>query len=170
MGKSGSTDTTSNSKKDTSTTTATAQTPPDTKSWVYTTDTDKMTSKLRYFAAIEATNKLNFDSPYEGGSTGEITLRNQNKENDVILSIDKGQFVCDLTDGCPINVRFDNDPAIKFTGSEPTDGSSTVLFIQEASKFISHAKKAKKMIVQAEFYESGSQDMEFNIDGLKWDH
>lgn len=138
--------------------------------WKYGTDTDKMTSNLKFFASINATNKLNFASPYEGGSIATITLRNQDKKNEVILTIDKGQFICHESDGCPIKVRFDSDPAISFKGGEPSDGSSTALFIDPASKFITHAKKAKKMIVQAEFYEEGVQDMTFNIDGLKWDH
>jgi len=160
------TDTTASKKSTTETKPATSST----GAWTYSTDTDKMTSKQRYFAAVEATNKLQFQAPYEGGSTGTVTVRTQDAKNEVILTIDKGQFVCNMSDGCAINIRFDSDPAIKFTGSEPSDGSSTTLFIEEAAKFITQAKKAKKMIVQAEFYESGMQNMEFTIDGFKWDH
>lgn len=138
--------------------------------WKYETDTDKMTSKLKFFAIIKSTNQLNFAAPYDGGSTAAITVRNQNKKNEVILSIDKGQFVCDVNDGCAIKIRFDNDPAITCRGNEPSDYSSTTLFIDPASKIIMHAKKAKKMIVQAEFYQEGLQEMEFNVDGFKWEH
>jgi hypothetical protein len=129
-----------------------------------------MTSKERYFAIVESTNKLDFDAPYDGGSTATVTLRNQDKTNDILLQIDKGQFMCDITDGCTINVRFDNNTALKFTGSESSDGSSTLLFISPEKKFISNVKKAKKIIVEAEFYESGLKTMEFNVDGLKWEH
>jgi hypothetical protein len=158
-------------KKDTSAKSADSKPAVDSsKVWKYVTDTDKMTSKTRNFAVIDATNKLEFGAPYDGGSTGQITLRNQNNTNEVILTIDKGQFICDITDGCPINVRFDSDPAIKFKGSEPSDGSSTTLFIENGSKFIKQAKKAKKVLIETEFYESGLKTMEFSIDGLKWDH
>jgi len=44
------------------------------------------------------------------------------------------------------------------------------LFIHPEPKFIAHAKIAKKMIVEAEFYQEGMQDMEFNTAGLKWEH
>lgn len=173
-GKSGSSD---SGKTDTSAKKSSATTGSEKKSdvdssllWKYLTDTDKMTSKLRYFASVSSTNKLNFQAPYDGGSTAAITLRNQENKNEAILTIDKGQFICSVTDGCVIKVRFDNDPAISFKGSGPSDDSSTTLFIEPASKFIAHAKKAKKMIVQAEFYEDGVQDMIFNVDGLNWAH
>ena len=143
--------------------------PDETQNWTFQTDTDKMTSKERYFATVAAINKLEFDSPYDGGSIATIMLRNQNKKNEILLQIDKGQFVCSSSDGCSINVRFDDSPAIKFNGTEPSDGSSALLFIAPEKKFIANLKKAKKIIVQAEFYESGLKTMEFNVSGLKWD-
>jgi hypothetical protein len=166
---------TDSSKTDTTKTTVTTSTTEkkadvDPSSWSYETDTDKMTSKLSYFAAINATNKLQFGAPYEGGSTATVTIRSKAKKNEIILTIDKGQFICDVSDGCAIKVRFDNDPAVSFNGSEPSDYSSTTLFIHPEPKFIAHAKTAKKMIVEAEFYQEGMQDMEFNVAGLKWEH
>jgi len=164
-------DTTKSTTATTTTTTTKSTAAVDSsKIWTYLADTDKMTSKLTYQATVTSLNKLNFDAPYEGGSTAAAIIRNKAGKNEIILSIDKGQFICDVSDGCAINVRFDNDPAIKFQGSEPSDGSSTVLFIEAPKKFIADVKKAKKMIVQAEFYESGLKEMEFNVDGLKWDH
>ncbi len=136
--------------------------------WEYVTDTDKMTSKLRYFAKITATNRLQFESPYSGGSTGAITLRNKDNKSEVILTIDKGLFLGG--EDHPINVRFDSDAPVQFDANEPSDMNSTTLFIDPSAKFIKRIKTAKKMIVQAEFYESGRQQMEFNVDGLKWEH
>lgn len=164
---------TTDSTKTTTTTTTTEVKKAEVDSslmWKYETDTDKMTSKLQYFAAINSTNTLNFAAPYDGGSTAKITVRNQARKNEVILTIDKGQFICAVSEGCAIKIRFDNDPAITVRGNEPSDYSSTTLFIDPASKIIMHAKKAKKMIIQAEFYQEGLQNMEFNIDGFKWDH
>lgn len=172
-GKSGSGNSTSTDTSSKKSATADAEKKSDAESssvWKYESDTDKMTSKLKYFASVNSTNKLNFASPYEGGSTATVTLRGQDGKNEVILTIDKGQFICHETDGCPVKVRFDKDAAISFSGGEPTDGGSTTLFIDPGSKFIKHIKKAKKMIVQAEFYQEGVRDMEFNVDGLKWDH
>jgi len=139
-------------------------------SWGYETDTDKMTSKLSYVAAINSSNQLQFDAPYNGGSTATVRIENKTGDNNIMLSIDKGQFICDVSDGCAIRVRFDSDPAITFHASEPTDYSSTDLFIDPEPKFIAHAKTAKKMIIEAQFYQEGMRDMEFNVAGLKWEH
>jgi len=172
--KSGTGDTTkSDTTKTTTTTTATTKSTAavdSSKIWTYLADTDKMTSKLTYQAIVNSSNKLNFDAPYDGGSTAATIIRNKGGKNEVMVSIDKGQFICDVSDGCAINIRFDNNPATKFIASEPSDGSSTLLFIEAPKKFIDNVKKAKKMIVQAEFYQSGLREMEFNVDGLKWDH
>lgn len=136
--------------------------------WQYETDTDKMTSKVRSFAMVTATNKLEFDFPYKGGSTGVITIRTNDKENEVVLTIDKGQFLGG--EDHPVSVKFDGDAPLQFSANEPSDGKATVLFLHPAKKFISRIKTAKKMMVQAEFYESGQQVMEFDVAGLKWDH
>ncbi len=144
--------------------------PAATNSWVYKTDTDKMTSKVNHHAILIATNKLDFEAPYDGGSTASIVIRQKGKGSDVLLVVDKGQFNCEITDGCKVNIRFDNNQPISFQASEPSDGSSTILFISPEKKFIANVKKAKKMIVQAEFYQSGLRTMEFNVDGLKWDY
>lgn len=161
---------TDTTKTTTTTTTTEKKTEVDPTSWIYQADTDKMTSKLSYFASINSTNKLQFAAPYDGGSTASVTIRNKANENEVILTIDKGQFICDVSDGCPVKVRFDSDPAITFQATEPQDGSSTVLFIHPETKFINHLKTAKKMIVEAQFYEEGMQDMEFTVNGFKWEH
>jgi hypothetical protein len=154
-------------KSDSSVAAKPAETKP-TTAWGYKTDTDKMTSKQRFFAEVVATNTLHFEAPYEGGSTATVVIRNIDKKSEVVLTIDKGQFLGG--DEHPINVRFDSDAPMQFRADEPSDGSSTVLFIAPPAKFISRIKTAKKMIVQAEFYESGAQTMEFNVADLKWEH
>ncbi|MVN90445.1 hypothetical protein [Mucilaginibacter aquatilis] len=140
-----------------------------TSKWTYKEEEDKMTSKKKYFADIEANNELNFDFPYDGGSTGSIMIRKKNGETDVMLSISKGQFNTGV-DGTSITVRFDDDKPVTFECSEASDNSSDLLFINNTKKFISRLKKSKKMNVQAEFYESGLQIMEFTTAGFVWAH
>lgn len=138
-----------------------------TSKWTYNEEQDKMTSKKKYFANIEANNVLNFDFPYDGGSTGSIMIRKKDGATDVMLSISKGQFNTGV-DGTSISVRFDDDKPVTFECSEASDNSSDLLFINNTKKFISRLKKSKKMNVQAEFYESGLQVMEFTTAGFVW--
>jgi len=137
------------------------------KTWTYHQEVDKMTSKTNYFAAINATEELQFESPYDGGSTPTLTVRNSGNGNEVVLNISKGQFT--NVDG-GVQIKFDSAQPVKFSASEPSDGSSDVIFINNASKLIKKIKASSKIIIQAEFYESGVKTMEFNVAGLKWEH
>jgi hypothetical protein len=142
---------------------------PNSQAWSYTEEVDKMTSAKNYFAAIDAKDLLQFDSPYEGGSTATLDIRNMGKKNEAMLEISKGQFNSSV-DGTTIKIRFDDEQPTTFSANEPSDGSTTVLFIGSPGKLIKKLKTAQKVIIQAEFYESGLRTMEFNVKGFKWDH
>jgi hypothetical protein len=128
-----------------------------------------MTSAKNYFATVESTNTIDFEFPYDGGSTGSITVRNMEKTNDVLIGISKGQFNLH-SDGITIKARFDDKKPMTFTCLEPSSGSSETLFIENTKKFITQLKSAKKVIIQAEFYDSGPREMEFDTKDLKWSH
>lgn len=151
-------------------TTAPATGPTDTpSSWTYSDEGDKMTSKKNYYATVDANEALDLKPPYDGPNTASVTVRYKGGNN-VYLSVTKGQFLANAVDGQPIKVRFDSAKAETYDCQAANDGSSNVIFISSASKFIAHLKKAKKLLIEAEMYDNGTQEMEFNIDGLKWDH
>jgi hypothetical protein len=65
---------------------------------------------MRY-ASLESDKQLSFGFPYNGGSTGKLTLRISPKYGrDVILEIEKGQFLCPSFDRCAVHVKFDKRP------------------------------------------------------------
>jgi hypothetical protein len=65
---------------------------------------------MRY-ASLESDKQLSFGFPYNGGSTGKLTLRISPKYGrDVILEIEKGQFLCSSFDRCAVHVKFDKRP------------------------------------------------------------
>ncbi|MFD1258944.1 hypothetical protein ACFQ3S_19220 [Mucilaginibacter terrae] len=136
--------------------------------WSYEEKVDKMTSEKTRFATIDSDNQLQFEFPYDGGSTATLLIRKNGKSNEVLLSISKGQFNT-TSDGASVKVRFDDNKASTFSCSTSSDGSSDLLFINNENKFITKLKKAKKLIIQAEFYEAGLKEMEFSTAGLKWD-
>jgi len=137
--------------------------------WQYQEKADKMSSGKKYYASIDSDNSIDFEFPYDGGSTGSITVRNTDNKNEVLIGISKGQFNSGV-DGTTIKVRFDDKKAITFDCGEPSDGSSDVLFIESPKKFITMLKTAKKVIIQAEFYDSGLKEMEFDTKDFKWTH
>ena len=137
--------------------------------WTYSQNEDKMTSGVSYFAEAQAKELLQFEFPYDGGSTATLMIRNKEGDNDVMLNVSKGQFITHY-DGSTIRARFDNDSPVRYNISEPSDGSSDLVFINAEKDFISKLKKAKKLILEAEFYNAGLRQMEFDVSDFKWDH
>ncbi len=90
------------------------------------------------------------------------------EKNEAVLSISKGQFLTGVN-GENIDVRFDSLKAETYECSGPADYSTTTLFINSPTKFIAELKKAKKLLIQAVFFDNGTQQMEFNVDGFKWE-
>ena len=138
--------------------------------WGYSEDTDRMTSKNTTAAAIRSSNSLRLDFPYKGENYGQITVRQHPKHGlDVIISIDKGQILCSSYSGCPVEIRFDDKPAIRFSGTGPADNSSDTVFLSNAPRFISEAKKAKRILVSMNIYKSGAPLLEFSTTApLQW--
>lgn len=141
------------------------------KCWDYSTETDEMNDSKSRFASLVSDNFIEFDFPYNGGSTMRLTVRYMKKYGtDVILRISSGQFLCSEYQGTNfVRVRFDNGAAMKFRTLEPADGSSDQLFLNNAKKFISLAEKAKTIKIEAPFYQEGNRVFTFSVDKpLEW--
>jgi len=131
--------------------------------WSYRQDEDQMTGKTTKFASVTSTNFIYLDSPYDGAQQGTLMLRNHPRSgHDVMIMIERGQVLCDSFDGCSILVRFDDDPPSNFTALTPADNSSEMLFIQNYSRFATRLKTAKRVRIQLNIYQNGSQTLEFN--------
>lgn len=137
-----------------------------TNKWEYHQSTDEMTSKPIKFAQIMSKESLDLDFPYEGLNYGQLTLRKKDGLN-IYLGIDKGQ-ISGGYDNKFITVRFDEEKPIRFSYSEPQDGSSNVIFIDNEVKFLSKLKKSKKTLISLPLYQAGNQILEFNTVDLKW--
>ena len=140
------------------------------KTWQYFDQEDKMTSKKTYYALVEANELLEFDFPYNGGSTVTLTIRNKNGENNAYLSVTKGQMLTRSYETTSYRVRFDNQPLQYYPFVAPSDNSSDLAFINNTTKFIKNLKKSKKVIVELEFYQEGLRAIEFDVSNLKWNH
>ena len=84
-----------------------------------------------------------------------------------MVQIERGQFLCRF-DGCTVNVRFDSGPIQRFSAGEPSDHSTTILFVLNEGRFMSQLRKSKVVRIEAEFYQEGSQALEFDSEGFKW--
>lgn len=138
------------------------------QSWDYRNSTDKMGRGETKMAAICSSNTVSFGFPYQGEQHGTLLLRAHPKfGKDVILSVDKGQFQTGI-DGCEVTVRFDEGKPMSFTGVGPESMDTETLFISGYSRFLTNLKKAKKVMIEAPFFQEGTKVFEFNVSGLKW--
>lgn len=137
--------------------------------WVYSQDESAMDGRKRYFASCRSTNEIEFDFPYNGGSTFTLTLRNMGRGNEVILEVSKGQFMSSIASSETLRAKFDEDSPLTFSYNSADDGSTDIIFLNNAAKFISKLKKADKLMLEATFYNEGNRIIYFDVAGLKWD-
>ena len=136
--------------------------------WSYSSDTDKMRGTVTKYARLESENELQFGFPYDGG-TATLLLRSRPEDGlNVLLQIE-GQFICHSYSNDTIAVKFDEGPIRNFGCSEPQAGGTGLLFIDQESRFVTALKRAKTVIIEAQFYQSGRKQMEFDVRGLNWD-
>lgn len=136
--------------------------------WKYSEEVDEMSGTKQLFASTTSTNQLEFDFPYSGGTTFQLTVRNLGKESEVVLTLDKGQFMGSMGDDY-CRVKFDEGEPEKFYYGSASDGSPDVIFFNSNSKFISKLKQSKKVMIEAPFFEAGRQVIYFETEGLKWE-
>ena len=140
---------------------------PATAQWKYKSYEDKMRRSITQIAEIKSTNKANLDFPYKGGSTLELNLRKrESEEDDVFVSIDRGQIPC--FNICRVFTKFDNDEVVEWGGSGAESGRSDLIFIGKSQEFIERLKSAKKLIIEIQIYNHGRFQFNFNVSGLKW--
>lgn len=136
------------------------------KTWSLQTKQDEMDDSKSYWYSLQSDNYANFDFPYEGNSYLTITVRWMKKYGyDVLLEITDGQMVGDEYNGTNyVRVRFDGGKVQKFYYNEPNDGSSNLVFLRNAQKFIEKCKNAKDIIIEQEFYQEGVHQFKFHVD------
>ncbi|GAB3725627.1 hypothetical protein [Spirosoma lituiforme] len=136
--------------------------------WAYEKKVDKEGNTV-YKAAINSPTVLNFDFPYEGGSTATLTIRQKNDVSYVYLEVSKGQFNRSFQGG-NASIRFDDKPPVRYSLSAAENGRANIVFFDSPQKLINQLKGAQKMIVDVEFHGQGTRHIEFLTSGLSWNH
>ena len=136
-------------------------------SWSYSEDTDSMRGTTTKYARVDSDDEQSFSFPYHGGKA-ELTIRkNQKSGADAYIEI-SGQFLCNDYNAQTIAVKFDDRPIQHFECAQPADGRTGTLFLRNASKFIMSLKHAKKLTIEAQFYQEGHHQMNWTVGNLSW--
>ncbi len=133
--------------------------------WEYSEEMDKMRGEVAKYATTESKDKVLF-----GGFT---LLRiflgiGQSGSNDSFAYIKlggaMGAFNCIST--CVLDIKFDNDPITQIYVR--SSDNLNILHITSPEIFIDKIKHSKKLIIEAKFISSGTHQLEFNVQKLKW--
>lgn len=138
--------------------------------WTYSTKKDEMRGGEALFAQLEGSNTIDLDFPY-GEQRGQILIRQSPKFGfDILVGVRSGQIMCNSYSNSSINVKFDDGPIRRYGCTEASDGSSNMVFIEGAKGFLANLKKSQKVVVEAEFFQNGLQQMTFDSANLKWEN
>lgn len=139
-------------------------------SWRYDKTYDRMREEQTEWAYMESTNTLSFGFPYQGDSKANLVLaRNKQQGLSVLLKVDRGQFNCSSVEPCRVYAKFDTGKVLDFYGNIPTDGKADILFISPEAKMVDLLRKSKHLTLEAEFFQEGSRQLEFDVTALKWE-
>ena len=142
---------------------------PSESEWRYNEQKDEMRGATSRFAELDAQNTINLDFPY-GEQRGHIIVRQSPQFGfDLLVGVPSGQIMCNSFSNSRINVKFDDGPIERFGCTDASDGTSNMVFVQNSRGFLAKLKKSGKVVVEAEFFQNGMQQMVFNSAGLKWE-
>lgn len=135
--------------------------------WRISSFNDEMRDITTEVISTESNNKVEFDFPYNGGSSLNLTIRKQNnKLNGIILIISKGQFVCGLY-SCKGSVRFDKvgkkGKVEEITLEKSKNGKPNLLFITYEEWFMKKMLNSDSLIIELPFYNHGRRQFTLDI-------
>lgn len=135
--------------------------------WKYSEVIDEMDNTKRTVAQLNSDNSIKFDFPY-GNSDFTLSVRNWKGSTDIYLSCSKCQFISGFSGEKTYRIKFDDEAPINVSANHSTSGSSDVVFLGSESKIISKLKTSEKVMIEAEFYDSGLNNITFSTKGFEW--
>lgn len=135
--------------------------------WTYRKMEDPMANGASFVALVQSKNTVEFGFPYSGPQHATLTLRTHPRYGkNVILSIERGQFLCRSYEDCTILVRFDDQNSQSYSAVGAADNSTETIFIRNYARFLSSMQKAKTVRIAANIYQQGAPAFEFNVSGF----
>ncbi|MBU2167296.1 MAG: hypothetical protein KKF88_05615 [Alphaproteobacteria bacterium] len=148
---------------------APAEPPPPASDWTYRDRRDAMTDRLTRYACTTSTNRARLTWPYSP-VTAELCIRQSPTYGlDVYVALNgDGQIICRSYRNCTIRIRFGEGAQQSFSAGDAADGSSNIVFVTNAQRFVASAQSVDTIKVQLTFYEAGDQVLEFDTANLEW--
>jgi hypothetical protein len=136
--------------------------------WDYSQSRDEMRGTTARSASLESNNTVDLDFPY-GEVHGQLWIRQRPEDGlNVAFEVEKGQVLCHTYSDDYISMKFDDGPIQRFRCTGSSDGSTETAFITDEPRALAALKRAKRTIVEAEFFQKGRQQFVFDTARLQW--
>jgi hypothetical protein len=137
--------------------------------WNYRTDTDKMTSEISRYAYVEAKDKIIFKNNDE--AYVYLVVLSIDSVNRLIFEVSQGELE-ENYNHVQLRLRFDEDTAKYYSFFSASNGKKNLCYVNRstANKLIARLKKAKRLLIEAEYPGEESKISEFDVSGLKWNY
>lgn len=132
--------------------------------WSYN-ESEDMDGVKSYQASLDSKNKIEFKFPYNDGSRLSITLfaNEKGKVTSSWLFISSGQF--NYFNESYIRIKFDDKKSDLYAIKKDLDSRSGKMdsLIITDKRFLKNLLKAKKVVIQAVYYNEGAQEFTFEV-------
>ncbi len=136
--------------------------PDPTPVWDYETTKNDLTDVTTKSGCLDSTNHVDFNFPYQGGSTGKLCFRRRSgKSLDGFFEVSKGQFLCSF-EGCSVSVRIDDGPVLHYRMVGTNDDRSDVIFFESPAGLVRKLRSGARLRIEARFYQEGDRTFDFS--------
>jgi len=137
--------------------------------WQYDTRRDEMRGTTTRNASLTSANQVSLSFPY-GTVRARLVVRQRPQDGlNVMFIADEGQVLCNSFSDSRLSVKFDDGPVRTFGCDGASSGSPEIAFFSAPREVLAQIKRARRMIVEAEFYNDGPQQFTFELAGLNWE-
>ena len=136
--------------------------------WRKSTHRDAMSGKDVVSTRVRSADTFTFGFPYAGAQRATLEVRNHPRwGRSVMLSIERGQFVCSSFVPCETKIRFDDGPIEEWRLTTPSDDSTDLRFIADDGRFVALLRRARTVRIEAAFYQEGTRTFVFDVTGYE---
>ena len=132
--------------------------------WVMSENRDRMTDRVQQEACLTSADKVSLPDPYGPRALQLCFWRTGTAlpSHAQLHIVGSGQYAACLED-CAIRLRIDGGKPQRWSAEEPSDSSTGVYILPRPGDLFRRFSSAKRVMIEASFFEAGTQTAEFHI-------
>lgn len=135
--------------------------------WEYHERHDDLRGSMMHVACTNSLQLIHLGFPYHSQHL-RLCIRSKGADDlDIYFVLPLGgQFSC--ASECSASIKIDNLEVESHSASTSSDGSSNIIFVDGEPALLEKIRSGKKLLMEAEYFTNGTQQVSFDISGLHW--